>query len=135
MALEQVSAARRDFYSRKHCKELFQICSQCKGLISLCSQDVISYFGIVELKAAFVKHFPKVKYITSKAIRRLMQLSLIIMEIAPDGHGSKKKLSATELQPEVDAQKTSAPYETVHAFEENKPQRKATILRENECLM
>ena len=103
MTLEQVSAARRDFCSRKHCKELFQICSQCKGLISF-SQDVISY-GIVELKAAFVKHFPKVKYISSKAIRQLMQLPLIIMEIAPDGHASKKKLYATELQPGVDAQK------------------------------
>ena len=101
MTLEEVAVARREFCSRKHCSEL-QVCSQCEGLISF-AHDVINN-GIVELKAFFIKHFPKVKYISSKAVRLLMQLPLIVMEIAPEGPGSKR-LYATEFQPGVDAQR------------------------------
>ena len=109
MTLEQVSAARRDLCSRKHCKELFQICSQCKGLISF-SQDVISY-GVVELKAAFVKQFPKVKLINTFKGNKATDATTT--EIAPDGHGSKKKIVRYRITTWSGCTKTSARYGTV----------------------
>ena len=53
----------------------------------------------------FTKNIPHVKkYSSTKAVRLLVQLPLIIMEIAPEGSGSQR-LYATELKPGIDAPK------------------------------
>ena len=76
-------------------------CSNCCAFI-LFANDVLKD-GVVELKLAFTKNFPHMKYISSKAVRLLMQLP-IIMELALSGPGSQR-LYVTELKPGIDAQK------------------------------
>lgn len=77
-------------------------CSNCCAFI-LFANDVLKD-GVVELKLAFTKNFPHMKYISSKAVRLLMQLPIIIMELALSGPGSQR-LYVTELKPGIDAQK------------------------------
>ena len=77
-------------------------CLNCCAFIQF-ANDVLKD-GIVELKLMFTKNFPHMKYTSSKAVRHLMQLPVIIMELALGGPGSQR-LYATELRPGIDAQK------------------------------
>ena len=69
-----------------------------------CAEQEVHQGGIVELKPYFMRSFPHIKYVSTKAVRLLMQLPLIIIEVELQGPGSQR-LYATELKPGVDAQK------------------------------
>lgn len=53
-------------------------CTECKALAE-CAID-ISECGVTSLRKVFCKHFPKSKYISNKAVRRLMNLPVIIFD-------------------------------------------------------
>lgn len=57
--------------------------------------------GIVELKPLFQRHFVGVDYSSQKAVRRLMQLPVAIVQLQLKGPGSQKRF-ATQLVPNVD---------------------------------
>lgn len=61
----------------KHEQNGAKNCSNCCAFI-LFANDVLKD-GVVELKFAFTKNFPHMKYISSKAVRLLMQLPIIII--------------------------------------------------------
>jgi len=50
-----------------------------------------------------MEYFPTIKYVSTKAVRHLMQLPVIVMEIS--SQKSASKLYVAELQPGIDSQK------------------------------
>ena len=94
MTLQQFIDARREYCRRKHTD--FQTCLQWCGFVQF-TQDVCDA-GIVELKVSFTKNFPRVKYSSTKAVRLLMQLPLIIMEIASEGPGFQRLCNRIETR-------------------------------------
>ena len=82
MTWEQFIAARKEYRWRKHGQD----CLQCLGLIQFARY--VHQGGIVELKPYFMRSFPHIKYVSTKAARLLMQLPLIIIEVELQGPGS-----------------------------------------------
>lgn len=63
-------------------------CSQCLPLIQLANE--ILEHGICQVSNLFQTLFPNVKYQSDKAIRKLMQLPVVIFELELQGPGSQK---------------------------------------------
>lgn len=109
MTLEKFIAARKEYCWRKHGQD----CLKCLGLVQF--SRYVHQGGIVELKPYFMRRFLRIKCVSTKAVRLLMQLPLIIIEVELQGPGSQR-LYATELKPGVDAQTL----ETVSAVNKSK---------------
>lgn len=77
LTLSQFIDARKQYCQMKHEQNGAKNCSNCCAFI-LFANDVLKD-GVVELKFAFTKNFPHMKYISSKAVRLLMQLPIIII--------------------------------------------------------
>ena len=77
-------------------------CPKCSGLVSFA--QAIETNGIVAVASTFRECFPKSKYESGKAVRMLMQLPLMIVELSVNGPGTQR-LYATELKTGVDARR------------------------------
>ena len=70
-------------------------CPKCSRLVSFA--QAIETNGIVAVASTFRECFPKSKYESGKAVRMLMQLPLMIVELSVNGPGTQR-LYATELK-------------------------------------
>ena len=96
LSLNDFIEARQEYCTSKHNVEN---CSKCIGLLGS-ARDVLE-LGIVELSILFKKHFPDINYVASKAVRRLMQLPVVVVCLKLKGPGSQV-LFVTESKRNVD---------------------------------
>lgn len=74
-------------------------CQECRKRLN-CANDILHY-GVIDVKTVYCKHFPETKYISNKAVRRLMQLPVVVFTLTLQGPGSQR-LFVTENKPYVD---------------------------------
>ena len=94
LSLKKFVMARRD-----HCERNQSVpCGECKSLIAAAEQ--LNESGIVPLQSLFKSHFlaPNVKYKPDKAIRKVMQLPVVIFPVQRQGG---QTLYVRELDPAV----------------------------------
>ena len=103
LSLNEFMIARNSHCEKNHLGS----CSECSKLISAAKQ--VNDNGIVPLKTLFTSHFlsPNAKYKSDKAIRRIIQLPVVIFPLQI--HNGQKKLFVTE-------QHTTVNYEKVGGF-------------------
>ena len=79
----------RKWYCKFHHKNVtFQTCVKCQQLILLA--EMIRDEVFCELSSLYRKIFPNLKYQSDKAIRKLMQLPVVIFKLQLHGPGSQK---------------------------------------------
>ena len=88
VCLEEYSAYQADYCMRYHKKH----CSACPPLMNIASHIVQE--GIVKVSEVYKREFPATKYQSDKAVRRLMQLPVVILKL--------EHLFVTELRPDLD---------------------------------
>lgn len=93
-SLKEFVMARRDHCERNHSVS----CGESKSLIAAAEQ--LNESGIVPLKILFTAHFlaPNAKYKSDRAIRRMMQMPVVIFPVQRQGG---QTLYVTELNPAV----------------------------------
>lgn len=83
-----------------YCKANHKVnCTECKTLAE--SAIYISECGVTSLRTVFCKYFPKSKYISNKAVRRFMQLPVLIFDVKNKPSGADR-LYVTENKPDMD---------------------------------
>ena len=85
----------------KYCKETHSSdCLECSSLVGV-AKDILEN-ELVEVSSVFRKYFPKVQYQSSKATRRLMQLSVVVFNLFESEKPSNGKLYLMEQKEGVD---------------------------------
>lgn len=99
LSLNEFIIARKDLCEKNHAAS----CKECSHLASAAKQ--INTNGFVPLKTLFKSHFlaPNAKYKSDKAIRRIMQLPVVIFPVEIEI--GKKKLLVTEQHATVNYEK------------------------------
>ena len=88
VSLEEYRRYRAEYCTRYHKEQ----CVECDALINMALH--ISQKGIVKVSDVYKSQFPEKKYQSDKAVRRLMQLPVVIFK--------QQHLYVTELRSEVD---------------------------------
>ena len=65
------------------CRANHRNCQKCRKLLN-CANDILHY-GVIDVKTVYCKHFPETKYISNKAVRKLMQLPVAVFTLTLQG--------------------------------------------------
>ena len=79
MSLSDFLVARKLYCQHKHLNSILSECETCLSLINAAKQ--VECQGVVNLKTLFCSHFKSSSCRTDKAIRRLMQLPVVVFKI------------------------------------------------------
>ena len=88
VSLEEYSAYRAKYCMMYHKNQ----CSACLPLMNMASHIIQE--GIVKVSEVYKREFPATKYQSDKAVRRLIQLPVVILKL--------EHLFVTELKPDLD---------------------------------
>lgn len=84
MTLEEFIDIRQLYCENNHAKP----CSECRNLVAAAKEILKSL--VVDLKTLFLEHFTIVSYKTDKAVRRIMQLPVVVIRVCLEGPGSQR---------------------------------------------